>query len=167
MTGKKRRLEAVQMKAAYIKSIVEAEPRGPSYLIIGPVGSETTITLGGSAPIEFLTPILSKFDVDMTEMRVRKGNEYVQIPREQDFAPQVQESSKTHYVIDIMTLWSAILPARINREELGDYMEEIVSLIAAGESRWIIYLRVATAIFWTGLNAVSYFLKQIRKKSST
>ena len=57
-----------------------------------------------------------------------------------------------------MTLWSAVLPARVSDEDLGNYFEDIDARAKRGE-RWGLALRVLSAIFWTGLAAVGYALK--------
>jgi len=67
----------------------------------------------------------------------------------------------------VLDFWSAFLPARISCEDLGDYLEDIAFRTKKGDSRWVIYLVATSAIFWTGLNALSYRLKAIRQKSST
>jgi len=67
----------------------------------------------------------------------------------------------------VLDLWAILLPTRIANEDLGDYLEDIHRLSAAGQSRWIIYLRCVVAVFWTGANTVGYFWKAIGKTKST
>jgi hypothetical protein len=50
----------------------------------------------------------------------------------------------------ILDAWSAVLPARVNNEELGDYIEDINRRVAQGQRR-LVYIRLAAAIFWTGV----------------
>lgn len=78
--------------------------------------------------------------------------------------PSTRRDSAKH-VQRVLDLWAAVLPARIVNEDLGDYLEDIVRRRAAGQ-RWCVYLRVASAIFWTGLNAIGYAMKAVGKKSA-
>jgi len=66
----------------------------------------------------------------------------------------------------LLEIWSALLPARIASEELGDYIEKINWLTSQGSPRWLIRLQTVSAIFWTGLNTLSYVLKQLGKIKS-
>jgi hypothetical protein len=78
--------------------------------------------------------------------------------------PEVQRQQTVTALLDA---WSSVLPSRISSEVLGDYIEDINRRIAAGQ-RKLVWLRVAAAIFWTGINAIGYALKQLRKgKRST
>ena len=67
----------------------------------------------------------------------------------------------------VFQVWSAVLPARINNEVLGDYLEDIHRRIAAGESRSLVFLRLVWAVFWTGVDAIGYFVKAIGRSKST
>jgi len=67
----------------------------------------------------------------------------------------------------LLQAWSALLPARINNEVLGDYLEDIHQRIAAGQSRWIISLRIVAAVFWTATDTIGYLLKAIGRSKST
>jgi len=69
-----------------------------------------------------------------------------------------EQRARALRVLDSLAL---ILPARIATEELGDYIGDINRRAAAGQSCWKIYLRMLAAMFWTGVNAVGYFLKEI------
>jgi hypothetical protein len=66
---------------------------------------------------------------------------------------------------NILDGWATILPARIVNEELGDYIEDIQRRAMAGQ-RVALYARMMAAIFWTGVNAVGYFVKQVGKTKS-
>jgi hypothetical protein len=68
-------------------------------------------------------------------------------------------------VCSLLDCWSALLPTRIAQEDLGDFIEVIMRRIDAGQ-RWRVYLNVASAIFWTGLNAIGYAMKAVGKKSA-
>jgi hypothetical protein len=61
--------------------------------------------------------------------------------------------------------WAVIMPQRIVNEELGDYIEDINRRAGEGQ-RWRVAVRVLAAMFWTGVNAIGYFLKQIGKQKA-
>jgi len=63
----------------------------------------------------------------------------------------------------ILDTWSLFLPVRLVNEEIGDYLEDINRRLVHGKT-WCIYLRVASAIFWTGLNAIGYARTVLGKK---
>ena len=62
-----------------------------------------------------------------------------------------------------LDVWAVLLPSRIVNEELGDYLEDIHRRCAEGQ-RWCVYVHVASAIFWTSLNAIGYAMKAVGKK---
>jgi hypothetical protein len=66
----------------------------------------------------------------------------------------------------ILDAWSAVLPARVNNEELGDYIEDINRRAAEGQ-RHLVYVRLATAIFWTGVHALSDLLQSLSKRKAS
>lgn len=80
---------------------------------------------------------------------------------------RLKESTCKERAYNVLNVWAAFLPARISQEDLGDYLEDIDRRLQRNDSPCIIYIRVAAAVFWTGVNTVSYFLKAIRQKSST
>lgn len=65
-----------------------------------------------------------------------------------------------------LDLWAAFLPIRISNEVLGDYLEDI-NRRAACRQHWALYLRALSAMFWTGVNAVGYFLKEVGSRKVT
>jgi hypothetical protein len=67
---------------------------------------------------------------------------------------------------NILDTWAIFLPARSVNEELGDYLEDINRRATAGQGRFKIYLRMLASMFWTGVNAVGYFLKAIGKRKA-
>src|SRR5262249_28065867 len=67
----------------------------------------------------------------------------------------------------VLYVWAAVLPSRIADEDLGDFLEKIRRMQQRGDPRWLIYLQTFSAMFWTGVNAVGYFLKEIGKKKSS
>lgn len=66
----------------------------------------------------------------------------------------------------VLDAWSVVLPMRVVNEDLGDYLEDISSR-AAQRQRVLVWLRVVTAIVWTGVNAVGYALKQLGRTKAT
>ena len=66
----------------------------------------------------------------------------------------------------LLDAWSALLPARVAREDLGDYIELIAERLEKGQN-WLVYVNTAGAMFWTGVNAVGYFLKETGKRKTT
>ena len=73
---------------------------------------------------------------------------------------RVTPREQAHRLLDF---WALFLPARIAAEDLGDYFEDINRRALSGQ-RWLLALRVAAAIFWTGVAAVDYNFKHLRKK---
>jgi hypothetical protein len=57
------------------------------------------------------------------------------------------------HVRRVLERCSAVLPSRVLREDLGDYIERINREVAAGET-WRVWLTVVKALFWTILNAL-------------
>jgi hypothetical protein len=70
-----------------------------------------------------------------------------------------------HRVLNTLDIWGALLPTRIFNEELGDFIEDINRRAMEGQ-RCGVYLRMIAAMFWTGVNAVGYFLKEIGKRKA-
>lgn len=69
--------------------------------------------------------------------------------------------------LSTLDTWALLLPERIATEILGDYVEDINRRTAAGQGRFKIYVRMLAAMFWTGVNAVGYFLKEVGKQKAT
>jgi hypothetical protein len=65
----------------------------------------------------------------------------------------------------VLDAWAAFLPPRISTEVLGDYLEDTRRRAADGQ-RLMIYVRALSALFWTAVNAVGYFLKEIGKRKA-
>ena len=68
-------------------------------------------------------------------------------------------------VANVLDSWATFLPARIVNEELGDYLEDITRRAADGQ-RFRVYLRMVMAMFWTGVNALGYYRKQVGNTKS-
>jgi hypothetical protein len=69
-----------------------------------------------------------------------------------------KSSNQTPLMLDA---WATLLPVRIANEDLADYIEDINRRIVRGQ-RALVHVRVAAAIFWTGINALGYLLRQLR-----
>lgn len=54
----------------------------------------------------------------------------------------------------VLDVWALVLPNRIRTEDVGGYVEHINQLAAAGASPWRIYIRTASAVFWTFVNSL-------------
>lgn len=59
---------------------------------------------------------------------------------------------------------SLLLPSRISKEDLGDYIEEIRLRGERGQ-RWQIWVLVIAAILWTGINTAGFVTKSLLGKS--
>jgi hypothetical protein len=90
-------------------------------------------------------------------LRLQGGIEEVQ-----NILDYVESAHKTLAVVDF---WGALLPARVVKEDLGDYIEDIHRRINDGQ-RFRVWLRVAAAVFWTALNAFGYAMKLLGKKEA-
>ena len=62
----------------------------------------------------------------------------------------------------ILDAWGEILPARITDEDLGDFVEDVRRRAQRGQ-RVRVWVRVGTAIIWSGVNAVAYVVASLRK----
>jgi hypothetical protein len=83
-------------------------------------------------------------------------------------APLAAESTRPWIrgPLEVLDFWSTILPARVNSEDLGDYVQDIISRMERGQRVRVVF-RVWAAILWTGVNAIGYFLKQIGRQRAT
>lgn len=62
--------------------------------------------------------------------------------------------------------WAAILPIRIANEEIGDCIEDLRRREARGQTR-LLYLRVASAMVFTGLHAIADVFARVSGKRTT
>lgn len=60
-----------------------------------------------------------------------------------------------------LDLLSAMVPARIANEEIGDALEIIHRMAAAKCPKWRIYLRVATTFFWVSVHTLSHSAERV------
>jgi len=66
----------------------------------------------------------------------------------------VNEGERTA-ALRLLNAWGALLPIRIAKEDLGDYIEDIHRRAENGE--WILlWLRVLTALIWTSINVLGF-----------
>jgi hypothetical protein len=79
---------------------------------------------------------------------------------QQQLKERVQNDNRKKKPLAILDGWGAILPMRVNTEELGDYIEDIHERAARGQ-RWLLWVRVIAAIIWTGINTVGYMAKNL------
>jgi len=78
------------------------------------------------------------------------------------FAERVACLSRARRAKAVIDAWSAFLPARIVKEDVGDYMEDIGRRAADGQYV-LLACRVIAAICWTMVNSIGYFMKQVRR----
>jgi hypothetical protein len=71
----------------------------------------------------------------------------------------------TRKAANVLDGWAILLPARVFKEDLGGYLEDINRRADEGQ-RFRLYLRVLAAMFWTGVNSFGYFLKEVGKTKS-
>lgn len=91
---------------------------------------------------------------------VDSGQAHRPVSGEPQFAKRDSRTARLQRAYDILDAWSVILPHRVVTEEIGDYLEDITRRIALGQ-RWRPRLRIAAAIFWTGINAIGYTVKDM------
>ena len=84
---------------------------------------------------------------------------------ERNYEEKSKRAARSRHAARVLDGWSIVLPSRIVKEELGDYLEDINRRAAAGQ-RFPVYLRLFAAMFWTGVNAVGYLLKQIGSRKT-
>jgi hypothetical protein len=83
--------------------------------------------------------------------------------RELPTAMQVRGESlgvRHHSANLALDFWAALLPPRIEKEDLADYMEDIDKR-AAGGQRLMPWIRAGAAVFWTGVNAFGYLMSNV------
>ena len=77
----------------------------------------------------------------------------------------LRRGARARKVASVLDGWAIVLPARIVTEELGDYLEDINRRALEGQ-RFRLCLRMVAAMFWTSVNAVGYYLKEVGKTKS-
>lgn len=113
----------------------------PNWLQICMLSARAVVTI-------FLVPLIPLLTLGRLGLRVR--------------VKSTVENRK--YAVTLLDGWGAFLPARIAKEELGDYIEDIDRRAEAGQ-RWLVWVRVITAILWTGINTVGFVTKNLFGKS--
>lgn len=66
-------------------------------------------------------------------------------------------------VTHLLDVWALFLPARVVKEDLSDYLEDIRRRASQGQVLSL-YTRFLAAVFWTGVNAIGYFLEKVGKR---
>ena len=69
----------------------------------------------------------------------------------------------------ILDAWGELLPARITNEDLGDFIEDVRRRAETGQ-RLRVWLRVGTAMVWSGVNTIAYVVASVvstLRKSTT
>ena len=66
----------------------------------------------------------------------------------------------------ILDAWGSVLPIRIAQEDLGGYVEDANRRALEGQ-RVRVWLRVASGILWTAVNAVGYLCSKLLKRRGT
>ena len=125
-------------------------------------GSE--LAQSDSRVIESIHSTNEKFETFETEPKkpVRTLADVVRHVLKQEEIRNLERATRSMSILDA---WSAVLPARINKEELGDYMEDINRRAMMGQPR-LVYVRLAFAIFWTGVHALSDLLQSLSKRKT-
>jgi len=93
------------------------------------------------------------FNFDLPELR----------PSETLTTSVAQRSERN--AVSLLDCWAAFLPARIAKEDVGDYIEDIHRRAKQGE-RWQIWVRVVAAIIWTTINTAGCVAKNLFGKSA-
>ena len=108
---------------------------------------------------EKLAPILTQHEVRMTgvapKVTMRRAARF-------EFAHRARLSSTSgRSSAAILEVLAHVLPERIVREDLGDFVERTNSAFQNG--RWVLgWLGTASAVFWTTVNALSYFRSNLK-----
>lgn len=90
----------------------------------------------------------------------------MQIARQHIVEVREPEQSGKGWTLSLLDAWGAILPIRIAKEDLGDYMEDIRRRADEGQPAWLLSLRVITALVWTGINTVGFVSKNLLGKDA-
>ncbi|WP_140875226.1 hypothetical protein [Myxococcus xanthus] len=69
--------------------------------------------------------------------------------------PTVQRAT---WMLDLLSMW---VPKRLASEEIGDALERINAMSAAGRPFWFIYLKVATTSWWVTWHSVLHYAERI------
>jgi hypothetical protein len=65
----------------------------------------------------------------------------------------------------ILDVWALVLPPRVSKEMVGDFLEDIHRRAGAGQPSWRIYLRMIAAIYYTAVNAIGHVRKEFGRKA--
>jgi hypothetical protein len=110
-------------------------PRGQRALIVWYIALRFVLAVTPEIVLDFITGVLFK---------PLSGKKAMHQP--------VSISARSRRILES---WGAWLPAKLEREEIGDALEKIDRLAAAGASAWAIRGVVLKTIFWTTLHAAA------------
>ena len=79
--------------------------------------------------------------------------------------PPIQIEVRERRALTILDGWSALLPVRVATEDVGDYIEDIHRRAEQGQ-HWLLWVRVITAVVWTGINAAGFVTRNILGRSA-
>jgi hypothetical protein len=72
-----------------------------------------------------------------------------------------EDAQAAELLSDAMRLFDTVgthLSERVSQEELGDALEDIQRMIAAGEPEWKVHARILSTLFWVSAHSVQdYF----------
>jgi hypothetical protein len=69
--------------------------------------------------------------------------------------------ARAAWTFDVLSL---IVPPRISNEEVGDAMERISSMVAAGQAPWRAYLLMVMTVFWVLVHAAHAIVRGVPQK---
>ncbi|WP_426751695.1 hypothetical protein [Myxococcus sp. Y35] len=69
-----------------------------------------------------------------------------------------QTSHRATWILDLLSM---CVPKRLASEEIGDALERINAMLAAGRPSWFIYLKVATTTWWVAWHSVLHYAERI------
>ena len=69
--------------------------------------------------------------------------------------------ARATWTFDVLSI---IVPPRISHEEIGDAMERIARMIAAGQASWRVYLLIAATAFWVLIHAAHAIVRGLPQK---
>lgn len=65
----------------------------------------------------------------------------------------------------VFQLLEIVLPLRLCNEDLGDARELIGRLVEGGKSKWMVYAKVVSTLFWASLSALRELASILGRKS--
>lgn len=77
---------------------------------------------------------------------------------------RLQPSPAQRRALTVLDRWAVWLPARVVKEDLGDYIEDINRRACEHQHGFWIFLRVISAMSWTTVNAIGYYREKVNKR---